>query len=100
MGTFSRVVEMRGHLIDSLTFPKVLDEILGCGAEYETEEIAIGKTRRDPSYARVRVTAPSEEILEKVLSQVARLGAEAVEERDALLVPLPAMVREGRVRDP
>jgi lysine-ketoglutarate reductase/saccharopine dehydrogenase-like protein (TIGR00300 family) len=89
MGTFSRVVEMRGHIIDSLTFPKVLDEILGCGAGYETEEIVIGKTRRDPSYARVRVTAPSEEILEKVLSQVARLGAEAVEERDALLVPAP-----------
>ena len=89
MGTFSRVVEMRGHIIDSLTFPKVLDEILGCGAEYETEEIVIGKTRRDPSYARVRVTAPSEESLEKVLSQVARLGAEAVEERDALLVPAP-----------
>jgi lysine-ketoglutarate reductase/saccharopine dehydrogenase-like protein (TIGR00300 family) len=80
---------MRGHIIDSLTFPKVLDEILGCGAEYETEEIVIGKTRRDPSYARVRVTAPSEEILEKVLSQVARLGAEVVEERDALLVPAP-----------
>jgi lysine-ketoglutarate reductase/saccharopine dehydrogenase-like protein (TIGR00300 family) len=89
MGTFSRVVEMRGHIIDSLTFPKVLDEILGCGAEYETEEIVIGKTRRDPSYARVRVTAPAEETLDKVMSQIGRLGAEAVEEGDALLAPAP-----------
>jgi len=87
MGTFSRIVEMRGHIIDSLTFPKVLDEILGCGAEYETEEIVIGKTRRDPSYARVRVTAPAEETLDKVMSQIGRLGAEAVEEGDAQLAP-------------
>ena len=58
MGTASRVIELRGHIIDSLTFPKVLDEILDHGADYETEEISIGRTRRDTSRARIRVTAP------------------------------------------
>lgn len=90
MGTASRVFELRGHIIDSLTFPKVLDEILDHGAEYETEEISIGRTRRDTSYARIRVTAPSEELLDRVLSRVRQLGAEALEERDAELAPAPA----------
>ncbi|MBI5420414.1 MAG: TIGR00300 family protein [Deltaproteobacteria bacterium] len=87
MGSFTKVIELRGHIIDSLTFPKVLDEILDHGAEYETEEIAIGKTRRDASYARIRVTAPSEEILTRVLGHVRRLGAEPVEEEEVRLAP-------------
>lgn len=90
MGAVSRVIELRGHIIDSLTFPKVLDEILDHGADYETEEISIGRTRRDTSRARIRVTAPSEEALDRVLAHVRRLGAEAVEERDASVVPAPA----------
>ena len=89
MATVSRVIELRGHIIDSLTFPKVLDEILDLGADYETEEISIGRTRRDTSRARIRVTAPSEEALDRVLAHVRRLGAEAVEERDAALLPAP-----------
>lgn len=90
MGAVSRVIELRGHIIDSLTFPKVLDEILDHGADYETEEISIGRTRRDTSRARIRVTAPSEEVLDRVLAHVRRLGAEAVEERDAAVLPAPA----------
>ncbi len=90
MGTYSRVIELRGHIIDSLTFPKVLDEILDHGADYETEEISIGRTRRDASRARIRVTAPSEEVLDRVLAHVRRLGAEAIEEGDAAVLPAPA----------
>ncbi|MCL5965653.1 MAG: TIGR00300 family protein [Deltaproteobacteria bacterium] len=89
MGDFTKVVELRGHIIDSLTFPKVLDEILDHGAEYETEEIAVGKKRKDPSYARIRVMAPTEEILQKVLGHIQRLGAMTVEEEEALLAPAP-----------
>lgn len=89
MGSVSKVIELRGHIIDSLTYPKVLDEILDHGAEYETEEISIGRTRRDTSYARIRVTASSEEALERLLGRVRRLGAEAVEEGEAQLAPAP-----------
>ncbi|MBI5576470.1 MAG: TIGR00300 family protein [Deltaproteobacteria bacterium] len=89
MATFSKVVELRGHIIDSLTFPKVLDEILDHGAEYETEEIDVGKKRQDPSYARIRITAPSEEVLLKVLGHIRRLGAMAVEEEEVRLDPAP-----------
>ncbi len=89
MGTVSKVIELRGHIIDSLTYPKVLDEILDHGAEYETEEIAIGRTRTDESYARIRVAAPSDEVLDRLLGRLRHLGAEAVEEGDAALAPAP-----------
>lgn len=89
MGTVSRVIELRGHIIDSLTYPKVLDEILDHGADYETEQMVIGRTRRDPSFARIRVTAPSEKILDRLLGRLWHLGAEAVEESDAALAPAP-----------
>jgi lysine-ketoglutarate reductase/saccharopine dehydrogenase-like protein (TIGR00300 family) len=90
MDAASTVIELRGHIIDSLTFPKVLDEILDHGAEYETEEITVGRTRRDGSYARIRVTAPSEEVLDRLLGRLRQLGAEAVVESDAKLAPAPA----------
>jgi lysine-ketoglutarate reductase/saccharopine dehydrogenase-like protein (TIGR00300 family) len=89
MSNFTKVIELHGHIIDSLTFPKILDEILDHGAEYETEEIIIGKTRKDQSYARVRIDAPSAEILQRVLEHTQRLGAVAVEEQEVQLVPTP-----------
>lgn len=89
MSSFTKIIELRGHIIDSLTFPKVLDKILEHGAEYETEEITIGKTRKDQSYARIRITAPSAEILRRLLEQVKRLGATIEEEPEARLAPAP-----------
>lgn len=89
MSIFTKTIELRGHIIDSLTFPKVLDEILEHGAEYETEEIVIGKTRQDQSYARIRISAPSEEVLQRVLNSTQRLGALIQEEQEVRLVPAP-----------
>lgn len=87
MTNFTKVIELRGHIIDSLTFPKILDEILDHGAEYETEEIVIGKTRTDQSYARIRISAPTFGILQRILESTQRLGAVAQEEQAARLEP-------------
>ena len=53
---FSEQIELRGHIIDSLLLPKVLDEILTCGGSFTIREIKIGRQRNDLSYAS-RVTA-------------------------------------------
>ncbi len=76
MASFSGVIELHGHIIDSLTLSKVLDEILDAGADFDTEALIVGKNRRDPSYARVRITAPSQKRLSELLDRVALLGAE------------------------
>ncbi|MBI3995668.1 MAG: TIGR00300 family protein [Nitrospirae bacterium] len=83
----SETVELSGHIIDSLTLPKVLDEVMNYGGTFEIIEIAIGHRREDPSRARVRVSAPSQETLDTVLSRIKQLGAVPVVEEEAALVP-------------
>jgi lysine-ketoglutarate reductase/saccharopine dehydrogenase-like protein (TIGR00300 family) len=69
------VVEMSGHIIDSLLLPKVLDSIMTRGATYEVQEFRIGKRQEDPSYARIAVKAENAEALEKVLTELLPHGA-------------------------
>ena len=42
---FSETVELRGHIIDSLILPKVLDTILTSGGNFKIGEIKIGEKR-------------------------------------------------------
>ena len=44
---FSETIELRGHIIDSLILPKVLDEILSRGANFKMLEVKIGERRAD-----------------------------------------------------
>ena len=51
----SETIELRGHIIDSLILPKVLDQILTRGATFHIAEIKIGQKRADQSFARIEV---------------------------------------------
>ena len=77
-GKAESVIELHGHILDSLTLSKVYDEILESGADYETEALIVGKNRSDPSYARIRVTAPSRARLDALLERISPLGAQRV----------------------
>ncbi|MBI3610591.1 MAG: TIGR00300 family protein [Nitrospirae bacterium] len=83
----SETVELRGHIIDSLTLPKVLDEVMNYGGTFEIIDVTIGHRREDPSHARIRVSAPAQEILDTILGRIRQLGAAPVLEEDAVLVP-------------
>ena len=52
-------VEVRGHIVDSLLLPKILDRILQMGGTFEIRECRIGARRVDPSYARIAIRAGS-----------------------------------------
>lgn len=84
---FREEVELRGHIIDSLLLPKVLDEITTLGGEYDSQEIQIGHRRHDPSYVRLLVTAPTPECLERILSSIGQHGAVPVVMTDCRLEP-------------
>jgi len=86
----SELVELKGHIIDSLSLPRVLDAILAQGGEFEIEDISIGKTRADQSRARLRVIARTPEKLEDVLAYIEKEGANRLEQEDARLKPAPA----------
>lgn len=85
MKIFSKIIELKGHIIDSLTLPKVYDEILDRGANYSSEEIKIGKSKKDVSYARIKVTAPTQKLLTSILGRLHELGAIIEEEEDITL---------------
>src|SRR5690242_7268597 len=79
----SAEIELRGHIIDSLTLPRVWGAIEDAGAHFQVREMTIGGSENETSYARIEVTAATEERLDELLSELRQLGATAVEERDA-----------------
>jgi lysine-ketoglutarate reductase/saccharopine dehydrogenase-like protein (TIGR00300 family) len=82
----SETVELRGHIIDSLLLPKVLDEIVTLGGAFDIVELAVGHTREDPSRATIRVTAPDAERLDEIVGRIGQHGAAPVRQEDARLV--------------
>jgi lysine-ketoglutarate reductase/saccharopine dehydrogenase-like protein (TIGR00300 family) len=83
----TEIVELRGHIIDSLTLPKVLDEIMNYGGMFKLLEIKIGERREDPSFARIEVTAATESDLTVILQRLRQQGALPVDEEEAEVVP-------------
>src|ERR1700737_3671790 len=73
---FSETIELRGHFIDSLTLPKVLDQIVTRGATFNIVEFKIGQKRVDPSLARIEITAPSRPKLDELIQRLREQGAE------------------------
>jgi lysine-ketoglutarate reductase/saccharopine dehydrogenase-like protein (TIGR00300 family) len=86
---FSETIELRGHIIDSLILPKVLDEILRAGGNFKIREIKIGERRTDQSYARIEVSGPTHETLDELVLRLRQHGAEITEKVDVQLAPAP-----------
>lgn len=76
------IVELRGHLIDSLILPKVLDAIRSHKAVFEIQKMEVGLRPRDPSMARILVAHENEHELELALQHIARYGADPVERQE------------------
>src|SRR5947209_16985753 len=87
---FSETVLLRGHIIDSLILPKVLDQILTHGGDFKIGEIKIGQNRVDQSFARIEVSAPKHETLDDIVLRLRQHGAEVVEKKDVQIAPAPA----------
>jgi lysine-ketoglutarate reductase/saccharopine dehydrogenase-like protein (TIGR00300 family) len=86
----SETIEFRGHIIDSLILPKVLDQILTRGANFKIAEIKIGKKRTDQSFARIEVSADTSEVLDELILRLRQHGAEVAKRADAQVAPAPA----------
>jgi lysine-ketoglutarate reductase/saccharopine dehydrogenase-like protein (TIGR00300 family) len=87
---FSETIELRGHIIDSLILPKVLDQILTHGANFNIRDIKIGQKRADQSFARIEVSAQTSEALDELILRLRQHGAEVAERVDAQLATAPA----------
>ncbi len=83
MATVHEVVEMSGHIIDSWTLPRAWDTIMDRGGNFAVEEMRVGVNKTETSYARIKVEAPSDEVLDLILSELQQLGAVVVNAEDA-----------------
>ena len=86
----SETIELRGHIIDSLILPKVLDEIIARGSTFKIGEIRIGEQRTDQSFARIEVTAPVADELDELILRLRQHGAEVTEKKSVQLAAAPA----------
>ncbi|MFP5225729.1 MAG: TIGR00300 family protein [Actinomycetota bacterium] len=82
----TEIVVLEGHIIDSRALPRVLDEIVGRGCDYQLLEVEVGKTHSDPSRARIEISHDDEDRLRSTLAAIADLGAVAPDPGDAKLV--------------
>jgi len=80
------VVEIQGHIIDSLILPKVLDEILTHGGSYVLKDIRVGQHQTDPSYARIEVHAPTATALQEILDAIHDHGAAPISAQECTIV--------------
>jgi len=82
MITVHEVIELSGHIIDSWTLPRAWDTIMDRGGNFEVEEMRVGVHKTETSYVRLKVFAPSDEILDLILSELQQLGAVLVHAQD------------------
>jgi lysine-ketoglutarate reductase/saccharopine dehydrogenase-like protein (TIGR00300 family) len=86
----TKEIELHGHIIDSLILPRVMDEILTLGGQFNIKTIRVGKEKTDASYARIEVSAATAEQLDEIVSRLRQHGAEVIEENDVQLEESPA----------
>lgn len=70
MRKFSREIEVRGHLIDSLVLTKIFDSVMDLDGKFEVLDIEVGKKKTDESYAKLLVQGKNKNNLEKILEVI------------------------------
>jgi lysine-ketoglutarate reductase/saccharopine dehydrogenase-like protein (TIGR00300 family) len=71
----SRTVRLEGHLLDSGLINQALDVIVEAGGSFQVLNFNLGEQRQSTSSADVKVTAPSHDVMETIMSQLIDLGA-------------------------
>src|SRR5919197_2745317 len=95
--TYTEVIELRGHIIDSFVLPRIMDEVMDRGGEFVVQQIEVGRRKDEPSYARIQISAPTPELLELLLDRAQRIGATPprVEQLHTAAAPADGVFPEG-----
>ena len=81
-----RIIELSGHIIDSLALTKTMGIIMDKGGEFDILEIDVGRKKSDFSRAKIEVSADSPELLSSILDELSVLGASINEINEVQLV--------------
>ena len=90
MSKESDIVEMRGHLIDSMTLARVMNKVVDKGGEYEFLKFDVGLRPSDASYAQLRIMGRDKGHLQGMINDIRTEGATKVTPGEATLREAPA----------
>jgi lysine-ketoglutarate reductase/saccharopine dehydrogenase-like protein (TIGR00300 family) len=93
----SRVIHLEGHLLDSGLVNRALDKIVTGGGSFQVLNFNLGEQRQDTSAASVKVSAPSETVMDDIMAQLLDLGA--VMPQEASPAVLEAVTQAGVAPD-
>jgi len=85
----SQYVEIKGHIIDSLILPKILDQVMDASGSFMIEKIYIGQRKRDTSFARVKISSATKTSLNAIIQRISKIGATPVVPKQVKLVSAP-----------
>jgi lysine-ketoglutarate reductase/saccharopine dehydrogenase-like protein (TIGR00300 family) len=60
------------------------------GGVYEIEDIRVGRRKDEPSYARINISAPTQELLDLLVDRAKRIGAVDTDDAQASIEPAPS----------
>ena len=79
LNIYVKTIELKGHIIDSLTLSKVLDIISIHGGRAEILDVKIGMEKKDLSYAKIKIITISKKNLDAIYEKVIEHGATLTE---------------------
>ena len=89
MNKYSKEVEVRGHLIDSMILTKIFDNIMDLDGKFEVTKIKVGKLKTDESFAKIRVIGKNQNHLNEILETLYRVGATLKTQKSVKLKSAP-----------
>ena len=71
----ARVVQLEGHLLDSGIINRALDLVSDGGGSFQVLDFKLGEQKQSTSLARIRISAPSHDIMETIMGELIEIGA-------------------------
>jgi len=71
----ARVVQLEGHLLDSGIINRALDLVSDGGGSFQVLDFKLGEQKQSTSVARIRISAPSHDIMETIMGELIEIGA-------------------------
>lgn len=81
----NETVEITGHLMDTGTLARILDDVLEYGGDYVIERLDVGRTHTDESHARICVSTDAEDTLARLLMRLQTHGVNQVDPGEAMV---------------
>ena len=94
----SRELKLEGHLLDSGLLDRALELTVQSGGSFQILHFNLGKQRQSTSRADIKISAPTEEVLDKIMGQMIELGA-VVGPREEANAELKPVTQDGVAPD-